>query len=62
MADETSVEQFARLAPQLIIEAAEYAAKGERDPDTEAAIRRLHVLSMALQSALSSLMMQQRNT
>lgn len=48
----TSVEQFMQLAPQLMQEAAAYAASGQSDPETEGNIRQLRVMATALQAAL----------
>jgi len=56
----TPVEQFNELVPQLIKEAAAYAAAGEQNPEVEAAIRQLRTLTGALQGALSTIIQMPR--
>lgn len=50
----TVVDDFQTIVTQLIQEAAAYVAAGESDPETESNIRKLRVLSTALNAALQS--------
>lgn len=59
---QTSVDTFRTVALQLISEAAAYAAGGQYNPDADANIRELRVLSAGLNSALGSIMLMPATT